>query len=124
MKMSVKIEGLSDVNTALKKLQKACPEAAKKAILSAALLVEREAKIKTTPNVDTGNLRASITHELTEEMGGNVNGALIGTPDRVFYAPYLEFGTKRNRAYPFLIPALREAVLRIKAFFEAEFKKI
>ena len=124
MKMSVKIEGLSNVNAALKKLQNACPEAAKKAILSAALLIEREAKIKTTPNVDTGNLRASITHELTEDTSKNANGALIGTPDRVFYAPYLEFGTRRNRAYPYLIPALREAVLRIKAFFEMEFKKL
>jgi HK97 gp10 family phage protein len=120
MNINVKIEGLSDVNSAFKKLQKACPEAAKKAITKAALLVEKEAKLRCP--VDTGRLRSSITHEITEEFGGNANGALVGTNTE--YAPHVEFGTRKQKAQPYLIPALQEAVTRIKTFFEYEFRKL
>lgn len=49
--------------------------------------------------VDTGNLRASITHEVdaTEKV------AYIGT--NVEYAPYVELGTSRQKAQPYLRPA-------------------
>lgn len=47
--------------------------------------------------VDTGNLRNSITHR-TEE-----NNEVIGT--NVEYAPYVELGTQRTKAQPFLKPA-------------------
>lgn len=49
--------------------------------------------------VDTGNLRASITHEV--DAGGNA--VYIGT--NVEYAPYVELGTSRQKAQPFLRPA-------------------
>jgi HK97 gp10 family phage protein len=120
MNINVKIEGLADMNSAFNKLRKACPEAAKKAITKAALLVEKEAKLKCP--VDTGRLRSSITHEITEEMGGNANGAVVGT--NVEYSEHVEFGTKRQKAQPYLIPALQEAVQRIKAYFEYEFRKL
>lgn len=49
--------------------------------------------------VDTGNLRASITHEV--DTAGNA--VYIGT--NVEYAPYVELGTSRQEAQPFLRPA-------------------
>lgn len=49
--------------------------------------------------VDTGNLRASITHEV--DAGGNA--VYIGT--NVEYAPYVELGTSHQKAQPFLRPA-------------------
>lgn len=52
--------------------------------------------------VDTGNLRASITHEA--DAGGNA--VYIGT--NVEYAPYVELGTSRQEAQPFLRPAASE----------------
>lgn len=52
--------------------------------------------------VDTGNLRASITHEV--DAGGNA--VYIGT--NVEYAPYVELGTSRQEAQPFLRPAASE----------------
>lgn len=52
--------------------------------------------------VDTGNLRASITHEV--DAGGNA--VYIGT--NVEYAPYVELGTSRQKAQPFLRPAASE----------------
>ena len=48
--------------------------------------------------VDTGRLRNSITHEQTGE-----NEETIGSG--VEYAPYVELGTTRMQAQPFLTPA-------------------
>lgn len=55
--------------------------------------------------VDTGRLRSSITHEVAVDLDGLV--ARIGT--NVEYAPYVEFGTSRATAQPFLVPALGAA---------------
>ena len=52
--------------------------------------------------VDTGNLRGSITYEV--DAGGNA--VYIGT--NVEYAPYVELGTSRQKAQPFLRPAASE----------------
>lgn len=65
-----------------------------------ALQVERAAK-RLAP-VDTGRLRSSITNELGAE--GDDLVARIGTD--VDYAAYVELGTSRAPAQPFLRPAL------------------
>jgi len=52
--------------------------------------------------VDTGRLRSSITHALERDMRGLVG--IIGTD--VEYAPFVELGTSRMDAKPFLRPAL------------------
>lgn len=52
--------------------------------------------------VDTGNLRASITHE----VDAGDNAVYIGT--NVEYAPHVELGTSRQKAQPFLRPAASE----------------
>ena len=64
------------------------------------LLAEGYAAMKCP--VDTGNLRASITHEV--DAGGDA--VYIGT--NVEYAPYVELGTSRQKAQPFLRPAASE----------------
>lgn len=63
------------------------------------LFVERDAKINAP--VDTGRLRASITHRITTE--GNDSIVEVGT--NVEYAPAVEFGTSKKSANPFLFPA-------------------
>lgn len=50
--------------------------------------------------VDTGNLRNSITHAVEGDS------AYVGTD--VEYAPYVEMGTSRTAAQPFLRPAATE----------------
>lgn len=52
--------------------------------------------------VDTGRLRSSII--LTKGRDGQGFYVEIGT--NVYYARFVEFGTRRNRAQPFLLPAL------------------
>ena len=71
-----------------------------KALAKFAVRVSTSAK-RLAP-VDTGRLRSSITFELGKDGGDIV--ARVGT--NVHYAPYLEFGTRRMTARPFLRPAL------------------
>jgi HK97 gp10 family phage protein len=72
-------------------------------------LARRAVKVETSAKrlcpVDTGRLRSSITWELGHDDIGLL--AIIGT--NVEYAPYVEFGTSRMRAQPFLRPALGAA---------------
>jgi HK97 gp10 family phage protein len=74
-----------------------------KDILRRTIQVERAAK-QLCP-VDTGRLRSSVTHELDQDAQGVVG--IIGTD--VDYAPFVEFGTSRASAQPFLRPALGAA---------------
>lgn len=55
------------------------------------------------PRVQTGRLRTSIATEL----GRDAQGLFIDVGTNVEYAPYLENGTDRMPAYPFLGPALQ-----------------
>lgn len=68
-----------------------------------ALQVDRAAK-RLCP-VDTGRLRSSITNEIGQDGEGLV--AVVGT--NVEYAPYIELGTSKMAAQPFLLPALEAA---------------
>lgn len=61
------------------------------------LLAENYAEKKCP--VDTSNLLGSITHEIDTSD----NAVYIGT--NVEYAPYVELGTSRQKAQPFLRPA-------------------
>lgn len=73
---------------------------------AAAIAIESEAK-RLAP-VDTGRLRASITHDSDE------TGAVIGT--NLEYAPFVELSTRNTPAQPFLVPGLmnaKETVRRI-----------
>ena len=73
-----------------------------------------EANAKEICPVDTGRLRNSITHT---QDGDN---AYIGT--NVEYAPYVEFGTSRRKAKPYLRPAATEHTAEYKALMEESLK--
>lgn len=60
--------------------------------------------------VDTGRLRNSITHTSDGEY------AYIGT--NVEYAPYVEYGTSKTQAQPFLKPAANDHTEEYKETFE------
>ena len=58
--------------------------------------------------VDTGRLRNSITHQQMDE-----NTEVIGT--NVEYAPYVELGTSRMGARPYLRPAAENHTAEYRA---------
>lgn len=76
-----------------------------RALEAIGMQAENYAKLNLYPGhgLDTGRLRNSITH--TQE---NENTEVIGT--NVEYAPYVEMGTSKSRAQPFLEPAVVEHV--------------
>ena len=87
--------------------------AVEKTIMQAALVVERDAKLSfkgrnapsvynEPPRVDTGRLRASITHRGMRD--DDVYFQEIGT--NVEYASDVEFGTSQTMPHPFLSYAL------------------
>lgn len=82
---------ITEYNTALERAMK-----------KAVLIVEAEAK-RNTP-VDTGRLRGSITNEVREIARQVIEGR-IGT--NVDYARFIELGTSKMSAKPYLRPALR-----------------
>ena len=68
------------------------------------LLVEGEAKLRAP--VDSGTLKGSITHDVDK------NTVRIGT--NLEYAGYVEKGTSKMRAQPYLTPALEDNIEEIK----------
>lgn len=71
-------------------------------------MVERDAKIFCP--VKTGTLKRSITHNFLDE-----HTAIVGS--NVEYAPFVELGTSKMAARPYLRPALHKNLGAIKRLF-------
>ena len=94
--MATKVLGLEKLLRQLTNLNDNIEQGIEQGIAKGALRVEADAK-ENTP-VDTGKLRASIQTSLEPTR------AEVGT--NVEYAPYVEMGTSKMAAQPFLYPAL------------------
>lgn len=100
LNLTVQVQGLTQITDAPKYIQTAVADALEDITLGGALLIENEAKILAP--VKTGNLRRSI-HHLTVSKSSTAVSVQVGPT--AFYAKFLEFGTRRMRARPFLRPA-------------------
>lgn len=94
LKMDMKIKDNTDIIKA--EMQQKVVEA----LESVGLLAEAQVKAKTP--VDTGRLRNSITHDV--DMGEQC--AIVGT--NVEYASFVEYGTSKTPAQPFLKNTIQE----------------
>ena len=83
-----------------KKIGKEVMKKEEQALLRAALIVERDAKLNAP--VDTGRLRISISSRVMKKVLQKPY-AEVGT--NVEYAKSVEFGTSKQSAQPFLFPA-------------------
>ena len=79
-----------------------------------AIGLQAEGYAKAKCPVDTGNLRNSISHAASGDS------AYIGT--NVEYAPYVEFGTRKMAAQPYLKPAAEGHAAEYKAIAETYLK--
>ena len=107
--MSVKVNDNTDA--VLKELDNAMERALTRIGLAAEGYAKKEAP------VDTGNLRNSITH--AEEI--KEKATYVGT--NVEYAPFVELGTSRSRAQPYLRPAATEHTTTYKNILKEELGK-
>ena len=80
----------------------------------AALLVEGTAKLPGHCPVLTGTLRRSITHVMA------LDGRTVYVGSNMEYAPYVEMGTSKMTAQPYLRPALATNMKKIKRLFKAK----
>ncbi len=94
------IEGIEELERKLKALEDNARTGIVSALDAAALLVLRSAQQKCP--VRTGNLRASLTKEVSKDD----LYAVVGT--KVHYAPYIEYGTRKMAPRAYLRPAYLE----------------
>lgn len=97
-----------------KEVKKEFEKAILKALETCGLAAEGYAK-KLAP-VDTGNLRNSITHTVDEKEPA----AYIGT--NVEYASYVELGTAKMKAQPYLKPAVTDHTSEYRKIIEDALK--
>ncbi len=93
----MKVTGIGNVLSNLARASTAISKSIENEVKKAAFEVEREAKKNITdfPAVDTGTLRGSIEADKKDEFHYEV-----GT--KIEYAEYVEFGTHKMRARPYL----------------------
>jgi len=77
--------------------------------------VVMESYAKALAPVRTGNLRNSVTHASDDER------AIVGT--NVEYAPHVELGTVKQKAKPFLVPAVRDNIPTYKRIIQYELSR-
>ena len=119
-------------------IEQAVTEALERGLNEVGLVAERYAKTYQEPHVDTGRLRSSITYATsTEHSSGSSPSetgdyALLATPDEnsvyigtnVEYAPYIEQGTSKHPAYPFIQPAIQNHIKEYKGILESELSTV
>lgn len=95
--ISVKLEGQASLLSKLKGILPKVREGTRLAVAETALLVETDAKLFAP--VDTGRLRSSIHAEIAPD---GLRATVVAEAN---YAVHVEFGTRYQRAQPFLFPA-------------------
>lgn len=73
--------------------------------------IETQNLARTRAPVDTGALRASISVDAPRYT---TTGVSIDVGPEVSYAPFVEFGTSRAAAQPFMIPAADQVTPRLE----------
>jgi HK97 gp10 family phage protein len=120
-KTKVKID-FSDIRDYEKRLRKEVKESenrTKIGLLKAVTLVHREAVNNTKAGVkyfdgiyNTGNLRRALSFDLISPVAGQVF-----ISKGLDYPKFVEYGTRRMRAKPFLTPAVYENIKAIEDIF-------
>jgi len=111
--VTIKVEGLEELQKALKKFPKEWAKIANQALKPGMAVLESGAK-KEAP-VDTGALRSSIGSEIVKGSGSEIIGKVGST---LSYAPHQEYGTIYQPGKPYLRPTLKKEKNRVIKMFE------
>lgn len=119
--MQMRVEGVENVSNMLGRYANAVTEKLSRGIAEGCKIVEGEAK--SLCPVSTEETRPGGPHgELRMSIHGQVDGttAMVGTNKE--YAAYVEFGTYKMAAQPYLVPALIGKQSDVIAAIVKEFK--
>jgi HK97 gp10 family phage protein len=97
-RVAFKLDGAEQVKAKLVDLSEKTEQKMKEAVGEAGLNIQRNAKLVCP--VDTGTMRNSIMVDF--------QGLTATVHTYIPYAPYVEFGTFRMRAQPYLTPAAKQ----------------
>ena len=98
-RIDMEVEGAHELGKQLKSISPALRRKAyKKGLISASQVIQKEAKRLVRRK--TGNLRQGIRYLV--EVSKSKNKASLGVTEKAFYGSFIERGTSRHRAYPFL----------------------
>jgi len=121
---SVTVKGADDILQRLKELgAKAMPET-QQAVAEAAKIIQDEAATRVRKR--TGTLAQSITISESKRKVRKAPGeasVFIGPSKEGYYGLFLELGTSKMPAYPFLVPALKASKARVKEAIARELRK-
>ena len=70
------------------------------------------------PTNRSGNLRRSIKLQRVTTLGAGKWESTTGPS--MLYAPFVEYGTSRARAFPYMRPALEKSMVPLRALYEME----
>ena len=115
--LKIKVGGLLQAEKRIQGLGISIKGAGAEAVRNTAIEVNRLAKLFCP--VDTGRLRSSIQ---IVEFNPQAPSAVVGTD--VEYAEYVEFGTSRQSAQPYMRPAALEGEKILEDEAKKELKKI
>lgn len=117
--IEIKVEGLSELRTALLELPKELQKGPLRSAVSAAAKVVQQKAAENAP-VDTGTLKKAIYRTRSKEGSSAVQEtAIVGVRYGRkyqrrgidgFYWRFLEFGTSKLRARPFVRPAFESTI--------------
>lgn len=123
--MGVEVKNLGRLQVKLKKLDPLTHNAVASGVSKAALLVEGAVKLVTPvsteltrPGGPHGQLRRSISGTSKKTMNGAE--ATVGT--NVEYAMYVEMGTSRQKAQPFLSRGLKSSKSKVQKIVATEIR--
>lgn len=110
MKIKFEFKGVEKTVANMKKLSPELKRKISQQVAKSALNIQKGAKERCP--VDTGALRNSITVDFYGQMSAEI-------APHMPYAPYVEFGTRKMKAQPYLFPAFEEE----RPKYEAGLKK-
>lgn len=120
-RFSVTIKGADEIEQRLKELGIKALPAVQQAIMEGAKIVAEEAKSRVRKK--TGALAESITVGKPKEAQLGEVSAIIGPGREGFYGMFLELGTSKMPAYPFLVPALKASKRQVEEAVAREIRK-
>ncbi|MDP9192298.1 MAG: HK97 gp10 family phage protein [Acidobacteriota bacterium] len=110
----MKVEGVAEIQRKFANLSGRAQRAVvRDSLRSAARVVEKAARQRVP--VDTGRLKKAITQRVTVQS--SIGEALVGYRKEAFYGGFVELGTSKMAAQPFLRPALDENTDEIEKTF-------
>ena len=124
--MSVEIAGSAELTARLENLASRIDEISDEALAELAERIVDDAKALCP--VDTGSLKRSIRYERDPDGGVVIaagGGGVVNPRTRreVDYAAYVEFGTSRTPAQPFLQPALEKNLPSLEALLSGKIEE-